>query len=85
LARYFMHLRDSTDEILDPEGSEFASMEALRAAVLMTVRDLMSGDIRGGIVDFRFRIDAEDEQGEIVYTLPFEHAINIIPATAPEG
>lgn len=80
MARYYMHLRDSTDELLDPEGQEFSSMEALRSAVLVTVRDLMAGDIRGGIVDFRFRIDAEDEHGEIVYSLPFEHALSIIPA-----
>lgn len=77
-----MHLRDSTDELLDPEGLEFPSMEAVRSAVLVTVRDLMAGDIRDGILDFRFRIDAEDEHGEIVYSLPFEHALNIIPAAA---
>lgn len=79
MARYFMHLRDSIDEMLDPEGREFSDMEALRAAVLFAARDLMAGDIRGGVVDFRFRIDAEDEAGEIVYSLPFKHAINIIP------
>lgn len=31
------------------------------------------------LVDFRFRIDAEDADGVIVYTLPFKHAVNIIP------
>ena len=31
--------------------------------------------------DFRFRIDAEDADGVIVYTLPFKHAVNIIPDT----
>jgi hypothetical protein len=31
------------------------------------------------VLDFRFRIDAEDEDGAIVYTLPFKHAVNIIP------
>ena len=25
------------------------------------------------------RIDAEDENGSIVYTLPFKHALSIIP------
>jgi hypothetical protein len=37
------------------------------------------GDVKAGIVDFRFRIDAEDKDGVIVYSLPFKHAINIIP------
>ena len=69
-----MHLRDGVDEMLDPEGLEFADLESLRTAVLFAARDLIAGDIRNGIVDLRFRIDAEDENGAIVYTLPFRHA-----------
>jgi hypothetical protein len=79
MARYFMHLRDGTEELLDPEGREFASLDALRDAVLFTARDLLMGDIRDGLMDLRFRIDAHDESGAIVYTLPFKHAVNIIP------
>lgn len=82
MARYFMNLRDGTEELLDPEGLEFETLDALRKAVLITVRDLMSEDLRQGMIDFRFRIDAEDEQGVIVYSLPFKHAINIIPENA---
>ena len=87
MARYYMHLRDGTEQILDPEGLEFPSVEALRRAVLISARDLMTGDIREGVLDFRVRIDAEDEGGVIVYSLPFKHAINIIPeiATIPEA
>jgi hypothetical protein len=79
VARYFMHLRDGTEQILDPEGLEFPSVDAVRKATLIAARDLMTGDIRTGVIDFRFRIDVEDEAGEIIYTLPFKHAINIIP------
>lgn len=75
-----MHLRDGTEELLDPEGLECASLDALRKAVLATARDLMRGDIARGVIDFRFRIDAEDVDGGVVYTLPFEHAVSIIPA-----
>ncbi len=82
MARYFMHLRDGTHELLDPEGREFATLEALRNAVLFTARDLLAGDVRNGLVDFRFRIDAHDETGAIVYSLPFKHALSIIPEGA---
>ena len=51
----------------------------MHKATLVAARDLMTGDIRTGVIDFRFRIDVEDEAGEIIYTLPFKHAINIIP------
>ena len=82
MARYFMHLRDGTEQILDPEGLEFPNIEAMRKAVLVSARDLMTGDIREGVMDLRFRIDVEDEAGEIIYTLPFKHAVNIIPEAA---
>jgi len=82
VTKYFLHLRDSVDELLDPDGHEFAGMDALKAAVLFNVRDLMAGDLRTGIIDFRYRIDAEDENGNVVYSLPFKHAINIIPEVA---
>lgn len=82
MARYSMHLRDGTEQILDPEGLEFATIEAVRKAVLVSARDLMTGDIREGVIDLRFRIDVEDEGGDIVYTLPFKHAVNIIPEAA---
>ena len=84
MARYYMHLRDGTEQILDPEGLEFPSVESLRRAVLIAARDLMTGDIRDGVLDFRFRIDAEDESGVIVYSLPFKHAVNIIPDIIPD-
>ena len=82
MARYFMHLRDGTEEVLDPEGLDFPTLDALRKAVLVSARDLMTGDVRGGVLDFRFRIDAEDDSGTIVYTLPFKHALHIIPEEA---
>jgi hypothetical protein len=74
-----MHLRDGIDQLLDPEGREFANHDALRRAVLFTARDLLAGDVRDGIIDLRYRIDAENGDGEIVYSLPFKHAFNLIP------
>ena len=86
MPRYFMHLRDGSEELLDPEGVECDSLDALRKSVLVTARDLMAGDIHEGVLDFRFRIDAETTDGEIVYSLAFKHAVNIIPQAAePES
>ena len=82
MARYFMHLRNGTDELLDPEGLEFADLEALRRAVLHSARDLIAGDVRNGIIDLRYRIDAEDAEGQTVYSLPFKHAFTVIPEAA---
>jgi hypothetical protein len=84
MARYFLHLRDHTDEMLDPEGSEFVDLDALKKAVLAGARDVLANEIKsGGVLDLRFRIDAEDEAGEIVHSLPFKHAVRIIAEDAP--
>lgn len=79
MPRYFMQLRDGTGELLDPDGIEYADLDELRKAVLRGVRDMISGDAINGVIDMRFRVDAEDRDGVIVYTLGFEEAVRIIP------
>lgn len=78
MARYFMQLRGGTEELLDPEGGEFSSLAALREAVLFTARDLLTTDVRVGLMDFRLRIDAEDVSGEIVHTLHLKNAVEVV-------
>lgn len=84
MPRYFMHLRDYTEELLDPEGQEFPDTAAVRDAVLVAARGLLMEDVRDGLIDLRFRIDATDDRGAIVHMLPFAQALNIIPAV-PAG
>lgn len=85
MARYYMQLRDGTEEMLDPEGLEHADIDALKKEVLVAVRGLLSEDVKCGVIDLRFRIDAEDRDGMIVYTLGFAKALNIIPEDNPQG
>jgi hypothetical protein len=82
MARYFLHLRDGTDETLDPDGAECPSLDELKAVVLSSARDVIAGDVRRGTIDLRYRIDAELETGEIVHSLPFANALTIIGETA---
>lgn len=78
MAKYFMHLRNGIDELLDPEGREFATLDALRSGVLHSALDLMAGDVQQGRIDLRYWIDAHDEKGTIVFSLPFKDAVKII-------
>jgi len=79
MARYFLHLRDGSDEVLDDEGIDYPDMDAVRAAVVKSARDVMAGQIRDlGVLDLRFRIDAENEVGDTVYSLRFADAISIV-------
>jgi hypothetical protein len=79
MPHFFLHLRDHVDETLDPEGLDLPDLDALKRAVLEAARDVMAGDLRNGLIDLRYRIDAENAQGAVVFSLPFQHAVNIIP------
>ena len=79
MAKYYMHLRNGTDELLDVEGVELQDADAVRENVMTAARDLLAGDLRIGVVDLRYRIDAENSGGEIVYSLAFKNAFSLIP------
>ena len=83
MSRYYLHLRDHFDELIDPEGVEFADLKELKRAVVEASRDVMCGDVRNGLIDLRYRIDAENEAGAVIYTLAFSAAVQIIPDDEP--
>ena len=82
MIRYYMHLRNGIDELLDSEGVELVDLDAVRHNAMVAVRDILSSDLRTGVMDLRYRVDAETESGVIVYTLPFKQAFSIIPEAA---
>ncbi|MBC9033846.1 hypothetical protein IAG41_15735 [Sphingomonas sp. JC676] len=52
--RYFLHLRDDTDEMLDAEGLELSDLKALGKMVLESARDLLSSELKSkGVLDLR--------------------------------
>ena len=79
MPHFYLHLRDGTSEVLDHEGGEYASLETVKASVLLSARELMSVHVTAGVLDLRFRLEAEDDKGAIVYSLPFSHAVGVIP------
>jgi hypothetical protein len=74
-----MHLRDGTDEVLDPDGTTLPP-EAVPGAALYMARDCMSHDLRNGRIELKYRIDVHDEAGEIVHSQSFADAVEIVPA-----
>jgi len=72
-----MHLRDSIDEILDPEGIEMPT-EAVAGAALVAARDCIAGDVKSGKIDLHYRIDVHDESGKLVHSQPFVEAIEVV-------
>lgn len=80
MARYYFHLRDGSDHILDPVGIELTDLEAAVVVALRAARDSLSNDIKGGSLDLRYRIDVENEGGSVVHSLPFRDAFEVTSA-----
>jgi Domain of unknown function (DUF6894) len=48
MARYFFHIKDGTDLIQDPEGSDLATIEDARSQALKSARELWADAIKSG-------------------------------------
>jgi hypothetical protein len=76
MPRYFFHLRDGADVLLDPEGVEMPA-DAIVGAALLQARDCIAGDVRHGRIDLHSRIDVHAEDGELVHSLAFVDALQL--------
>jgi hypothetical protein len=77
MPRFFMHLVDGSDVLLDPDGVDLAA-EAVARCALVQARDCMAGDVKDGRLDLTYSIEVRDAGGELVHTLPFARAIDIV-------
>jgi hypothetical protein len=78
MPRFYLQLRNGHDEVLDDEGVEYGDLKEVADAVLKSARDVISGDVMQGRIDLRFRIDAEDADGNLAYSLPFARAVSLM-------
>jgi Domain of unknown function (DUF6894) len=70
--RYFIHILTDSARIVDPEGSEFSSLEAARLEATQSARDLMAGELMAGrIVPLAWRLQISDKYETIFLTIPF--------------
>ena len=78
MARYFFHLRDGLDNLLDPEGRELADLREVKRVALSCARDTLSHELRDGRLYLAYRIDVENNSGTIVHTLPLRDAFEVV-------
>lgn len=81
---YFFHLRDGEDRILDPDGRDLASIDAVVAATLNDARGIIAHDAQEGQVKLAYHIDVEDAEGRLVHRLDFEDAVVLIRRQAED-
>ena len=78
MALYFFHLRDGIDILLDPEGRELTGPDGIAEAALKEARSIISHDAMIGRIILNQHIDIEDEFRNVVHTLRFADAVEIV-------
>lgn len=74
MPRFFFHVHEESF-VPDPDGIEFADVEAARAAALEGVRGMICDQVQKGRLCLGYRMEVEDEAGEPVFQLSFEDAV----------
>ena len=78
MSLYFFHLRDGSDQLLDPEGVELPDLKAAEARALAAARDMLSEEMKLGRLDLGYRIEVEDERGRVLHSLPLADAFQMV-------
>ena len=77
MARYFFHLRDGHDVLLDPEGREIGDASLIPGLALKDARSMISQDALAGRIHLQQAIEVLDDSGSVVHRLAFRDAVDI--------
>ena len=78
MSLYFFHLRDGVDILLDPEGREIGDPGAIPAIALKEARSIIGNDAARGRILLDQHIDVEDTSGNVLHTLHFVNAVEVV-------
>jgi hypothetical protein len=76
MAKYYFHLCDGTDVLLDADGREIDS-NAIPPAALAEARAIVAADAATGHIFLDQAIEVHDAAGKIVHRLEFQDAIQV--------
>ena len=77
MARYFFHLCDGREVIIDPEGKDLPDPSLVGADALREARAMIAQDALAGRINLNQYIEVRDERGKLVHQLSFRDAVTI--------
>jgi hypothetical protein len=78
LSRYFFHLRDGVDLVLDEEGRECDGLDSAVVLALEDARSILSEELQSGLIDLDRHLDVETADGAVAHRLEFKDAVRIV-------
>ncbi len=77
MPRYFFNLINS-ERITDDEGTELSDADAARAYAVDAAREIIGEDLPKGQLPLGLCFRVTDEDGALVFTLPFKDTVTIV-------
>lgn len=77
MARYFFHLCDGHEVIIDPEGKTIDDPAPVGDNALREARAMISQDALAGRINLSQYIEVRDEAGKLIHQLSFREAVTI--------
>ncbi|MEG3086355.1 DUF6894 family protein [Sphingomonas sp. PB4P5] len=77
MARYFFILHECGTVTPDPDGRDFASLEAAHAAAVQDARAIMCEELGSGSLCLSCHIDITTDQGEFVERVMFKDTVAV--------
>lgn len=77
VARYFFHLRDGSERLLDPQGVAIDDPGRIAEVALKEARTLILQEALQGAINLDQRLEVEDAKGSLVHSLRFSDAVHI--------
>jgi len=78
VVRYYFHLRDGVERLLDPQGADVDDPAQLARMALKEARAVVAQEALEGEINLQQRIEIEDEGGNLVHSLSFADAVRIV-------
>lgn len=77
MQRFFLHLHNGVGVIRDDEGQQFDDLGGERQAACESIRDILSNEVRDGVLDLRGRVEIADEAGAILAIVAYTDAVEL--------
>ena len=77
MSRYFFHLRDGVDYLLDPEGVELAALGAAKAYATRSAYSIMAAELGHGKLDLSVHIEIVNAEGAVLATVYFRDLVTV--------
>lgn len=78
MPRFSLHLHNRLEFVRDEEGMELPDLGTARQQAIQSIRSVLGEEVQQGLVDLRGRIEIANDNGDILASIPFAEAVELL-------